>query len=78
MKRRNRYSSRLAGAAAVGPALARINGDGNFDIVIANDGFGTGPQSSQVRLDGGLGGFSCSGVSADTRDSNGVALGYVK
>ena len=55
-----------------GSALA-VNGDGNLDAV-----FGQGGGTNRVCTGDGLGGFSCSDVSAvTTRTSRGVALGDV-
>lgn len=82
----NRYTLRLPVAAAIGlalagaaligdtnPAWAGFNGDGKLDAIFAN----VLDQTNRVCLGDGGGGFTCSDVSANTTDSNNVAVGDV-
>jgi hypothetical protein len=46
-----------------------VDGDGNLDAVFANAG-----QSNRVCLGDGAGNFTCSDISADTNNSQSVAL----
>ena len=57
---------------SVDVALGGLDGDGNLDAVFANS-----LQQNSVCLGDGAGGFTCSDVGTDTKESRGVALGMV-
>ena len=66
--------------ASIGVALGDVNGDTSLDAVFANFGPSFFPfigERNRICLGDGMGGFTCSDVSADTNPSEGIALGDV-
>ena len=65
--------------SSLGVSLGDVNGDTFLDAVFANSPslLDELPGTNQVCLGDGMGGFTCSDVSADTNSSRGVALGDV-